>query len=141
MGRYLRGLPSHPDLVLASTARRVSETLDLILLEIPEEITVMRDRSLYLATLERLLSRLRATSGNINNILIIGHNPGIQELALLLSGEVVDELTYDARERMKDKFATGALAIIRFPEVKHWREAGIGKGRLVSFTRPRDLAK
>lgn len=139
MGRYLCGLPSRPTLVVASTARRVSETLELLLHEIPEEIEVIRDKNLYLASPESLLSRLRSTSEKIDSLLIIGHNPGIHAFALQLSGEALDEAAQDARERLKEKYPTAALAMIRFPDAQFWREVGTGKGSLVSFTTPRDL--
>ncbi len=140
MGRYLRGLRHPPALVLASTARRVGETLELILPELAGDVTVVRDRALYLATPDTLLSRLHATSINPDSLLIVGHNPGLQELALHLSGEVASEAAREARDRMKAAFPTAALAAIRFPEAQFWREIGTGKGRLEAFTTPRDLA-
>ena len=139
MGRYLRSLPSHPTMVLASTARRVSETLELLLLEMPEGITVIRDRNLYLAPAKRLLSRLHSTYEKSSTILIVGHNPGIHEFALQLSDELDDEAAPDALKRLKNSYPTAALTMIRFPDAKFWREVGYGQGRLVSFTRPRDL--
>lgn len=140
MGRHLRGLPSRPELVLASTAQRVSETLDLVLAELAGDTAVIRDRSLYLATPERLLSYLRTTSEKHDNLMIIGHNPGIHDFALQLSGEVEDEAGYEARQRLKAGYPTAALAVIRFPAAQFWREISPGQGSLVSFTKPRDLA-
>lgn len=139
MGRYLWDLPSHPELVLASTARRVAETLELLLAEMAGDMAVIRDRSLYLATPERLLSRLHAISENPDSIMIIGHNPGLHEFALKLTGEVADEAAYEARARMKDAYPTAALAIIRFADAQFWREVRFGQGSLLSFTKPRDL--
>jgi phosphohistidine phosphatase len=71
--------------------------------------------------------------------MIIGHNPGIHEFALQLSGEVANDAAYEARARMKDAFPTAALAVIRFPEAHAWNEIRFGHGSLVSFTKPRDL--
>lgn len=139
MGRYLRGLPSRPSLVLASTARRVSETLELLLRELPDEVAVMRDRSLYLASPQRLLARLHVTSEETDSLLIIGHNPGIHEFALELSGHAADAAAHDACKRLKEKYPTAALTMIRFPDAKLWCEVSPGKGSLVSFTTPRDL--
>jgi phosphohistidine phosphatase len=138
MGRYLRKQRIRPDLVLASTALRVAETLELLLPELREKPPVIRDRSLYLATPDQLLSRLRLTSEKDNNVLIIGHNPGIQEFALHLVGEVADDAAHEARDRMKASFPTAALAVIRFTRAKTWREVGYGKGEIAAFTTPRD---
>ena len=139
MGRHLRHLPAPPDLVVASTARRVSETLAALKLEKLANIPVIREKKLYLAPPERLLSVLLSTSDTINNLLIIGHNPGIHAFALQLSGEVADEAGYDARDRLKAKYPTAALAAIEFPTVQFWRDIKPGGGRLVSFTTPKDL--
>lgn len=139
MGRHLRHLAAPPELVLASTARRVSETLAALKLEKLANISVMREKKLYLAPPDRLLSVLLSTSDDINNLLIIGHNPGIHTFALQLSGEVVDEAGYDARDRLKAKYPTAALAMIQFPAVQFWRDIKAGSGRLISFTTPKDL--
>jgi phosphohistidine phosphatase len=139
MGRHLSGLRHHPALVLASTARRVSETLELILPELAGDMAVIRDRALYLATPNTLLSRLQATYTNPDSLLIIGHNPGLHEFAVHLSGEVTSEAAHDARDRMKAAFPTAALAVILFPGAQFWREIDYGTGRLDRFTVPRDL--
>lgn len=139
MGRHLRHLPAPPELVLASTARRVSETLAALKLEKLPKIAVIREAKLYLSPPERLLSILRETSDNIDNILIIAHNPGIHQFALQLAGEVADEAGYDARNRLKAKYPTAALAMIQFPAIQFWRDIKPGAGRLVSFTTPREL--
>jgi phosphohistidine phosphatase len=139
MGRYLRGLHYHPALVLASTALRVGETLELILPELAGDVAVVRDRALYLATPNTLLARLHVTSTNPDSLLILGHNPGLHEFALHLSGEVSSEAARAARDRMKGAFPTAALAVIRFPDAQFWNEIDYGKGRLEAFTTPRDL--
>jgi phosphohistidine phosphatase len=139
MGRHLRELPHHPALALVSTARRVSETLELVLPELAGDVAVIRDRALYLAHPKTILQRLRATSTEFDSILIIGHNPGIHEFALQLSGEVVSRAGRDARERLKEAYPTAALAVIRFPDAEFWRDIAFGEGRLDSFTAPRDI--
>ena len=140
MGSYLRQLQTPPRLVLASTARRVSETLALMLPELAGDLTLIRDRGLYLATPDQLLSRLREVSTNPSSLLIVGHNPGIHEFALQLSGEVVDEARRDERDRMKAGFPTAALAIIRFPWANSWRAVGYGRGQFEGFVTPKDAA-
>jgi phosphohistidine phosphatase len=139
MGRHIRELSLQPDLILASTAKRVSETLELVQRQLADNVTVIQDRELYLATPDGLLSRLSMMSGNADTILIIAHNPGIHEFALKLAGEVTDEAAYDARRRLKEAYPTAALAVIRFPEAHVWSEIRFGHGSLVSFTTPRNL--
>lgn len=140
MGRHIKGLPSRPGLILASTAQRVTETLELLLEAWGKDVPVKRDKALYLATPKALLSCLHDTPEKPDKVMIIGHNPGIHELALQLSGEVIDDETYEARKRLKDAYPTAALAVIRFPNAQSWRDVEFGKGTLVSFTKPRNLA-
>lgn len=139
MGLYLYGLLSPPGLVLASTARRVSETLDRIQRPFSQPMPVQWDLCLYLATADHLLLRLLSTSSNTDSVLIIAHNPGLHELAVKLSGEVADAAAYGARPRLKDKYPTGALTVISFPDCRSWRSVGYGKGSLMSFITPREL--
>lgn len=139
MGRYMRERCLRPDLILASTARRVGETLERLLPELDVEPPVIRDRTLYLATADQLLSRLRETSINSDNILIIGHNPGIQEFAVQVAGIIADEDAREARDQMKAAFPTAALAVIRFPAASSWREVAYGTGELHAFITPREL--
>jgi hypothetical protein len=63
----------------------------------------------------------------------------LHEFALHLSGEVSSEAARAARDRMKGAFPTAALAVIRFPDAQFWNEIDYGKGRLETFTTPRDL--
>ncbi len=140
MGRHIKGLPSRPTLILASTAQRVGETLELLLKAWGEDVPVTRDQNLYLASPKSLLTCLHDAPGKSDIILIVGHNPGIHDFALQLSGEVADDAGYEARQRLKDAYPTAALTVIRFPDARAWRDIAWGSGTLVSFTKPRDLA-
>ena len=139
MGRYIKGLPSQPTLILASTAQRVTETLDLLLDGWRKAVPVTRDRALYLASPKSLLTCLHNAAEKTDKIMIIGHNPGIHEFAVHLSGEVADDDAHEARRRLKDSYPTAALTVIRFPEAKAWRDIAWGSGTLESFIKPRDL--
>lgn len=139
MGRHLRQQQVLLDLVLASTAQRVSETLELLLPELDHSPKIRRERTLYLAPPTRLLASLHSASKTPNNVLIVGHNPGIHEFAVHLVGEVADDDAYEARERMKAGYPTAALAVIRFARAESWSEVKFGDGELAEFTKPRDL--
>lgn len=139
MGRHIKGLRrSQPTLILASTAQRVTETLVLLLEEWGEGVPVKRHRELYLASPKSLLAHLHNAPENSDNILIVGHNPGIHEFAVQLSGEVA-EGAYEARRRLKEAYPTAALTVISFPEAMTWNDIKWGSGILESFTSPSDL--
>jgi len=131
MGRELRALGLGWDCVLASPAARVTETIDG-LAESYGPLAPVYDERIYLAPLDTLLELVRATDDAHATLLIVGHNPGMERLALLLSrgGALHDELAL--------KYPTGALAEIAFP-VDHWRDVSESGGTLARFLRPRDL--
>lgn len=86
--RIGRGLPQAIgalDLVLCSSARRTRETLDLVLAAFAPRPHILIEHGLYLASPEQLLERLRGLSEEDGNVLLIGHNPALFELALVLA--------------------------------------------------------
>jgi phosphohistidine phosphatase len=131
MGREMRALGLAYDRIVASPAARVTETIDG-LAESYGPLRPVYDEGVYLASLDTLLDIVRGTDDAHATLLIVGHNPGMERLALLLGrgGPLHDEIAL--------KYPTGALAEIAFP-VAHWREVGEGKGTLARFLRPRDL--
>jgi phosphohistidine phosphatase len=70
----------------------------------------------------------------VGTVLLVGHDPGLHELALVLAGSG----RRAALDRLREKFPTGALAVLE-AELRSWRELAPGAARLVEFTRPRDL--
>jgi phosphohistidine phosphatase len=134
MGEALQSFPFAPQIILCSPAKRTRETLRLIepSLSHPHE-PVLFEEQLYLTSAETLLERLRHIPTTAKTVLMIGHNPGLHELALMLTGRG------DAKSisRLEDKFPTAALAILTFPETA-WRDVGPASGHLEGFITPRD---
>lgn len=125
MGRELQQLGFVFDLILASPARRVVETLKGI-----GEQSPTFDPRIYNAPTEQLLDIVRSVDDGITSLLIIGHNPGIGRLASLLAG--------DDQAGQIDDYPTAALAEFALP-VDRWRAVGDATGRLVRCIKPRDL--
>ena len=121
------------DLVLASPARRVTETLDEIRAGYGA-IEPSYDERLYLASAATLLDIVRNAPDGADRLLLVGHNPGMEELALRLARSDGDRL----RGELEVKYPTGTVAEIELP-VEHWAEVREGAGRLARFIRPRDL--
>ena len=92
------------------------------------------EERLYEAEPEAILTLLRGTAQKVHSLLVVGHNPGIQRVALALvaSGDV------EARERLHEKFPTGALAVIDFA-LDEWTKLHPRSGRLDRFVAPRQL--
>lgn len=133
MGIYLAQQGWEPSLVRCSTARRTRETLERVLPHLPERLRVEMDRELYLASPGRLLGAVNELDDAADCVLFVGHNPGIEDLAEGLVGGGDRE----ARERMGEKFPTGALAVVAFDG--SWRDVTPGSGRLVDFAAPKEL--
>jgi phosphohistidine phosphatase len=133
MARHLEETGTAVELVLCSPAARAVQTLDRIRPALGgAEVQVAPD--LYGAGAERLLDRVRRLPPGVGSVMIIGHNPALQDLALDLarSGPSTDQLA--------EKYPTGALLELEFP-VDTWTEVGSGGGDLVRFVRPRDLVE
>jgi phosphohistidine phosphatase len=122
-----------PELVLCSTARRARETLERIEPALGAA-SVQIERELYGASSGALLDRLRALPGDVGSVLLIGHNPGLQMLALDLAPPSAERRELDA------KFPTAALATLAFAG-PDWQALEPGAAELVAFVRPRDLER
>ncbi len=132
----MRDLGLVPDMVLVSTARRTQETLEL--LEPWDDAPLVEPMdSLYLATAEELLAALHDVPETVRSVLLIGHNPGLHDLALDLAGSQAINSGGTTERALAAGFPTTALA--EFVVASAWcdlREAG---GRLVRLLTPRSL--
>jgi phosphohistidine phosphatase len=133
MRQAMLGLALAPDVVLVSSSRRTLQTLEA--LEPWEETPIVEPMdALYLATAPQMLQVLNKVAETARSVLLIGHNPGLHELALQLTGTARDPA--DAR-RLAEGFPTSALAEFTVPGA--WRALAPGGGRLHRFLAPRDL--
>ena len=133
MRQYFDVEEIRPELVLCSSALRTRETLGRVLPGLGPEMTVRIEPSLYSFEADQLLDRLREVPGDVGSVMLIGHNPAMQELgsALAAEGDRLDEL--------RKGFPTAALAELDVP-VGSWEELKPGSGRLERFVLPRELA-
>jgi phosphohistidine phosphatase len=134
MGAWMARQGIRPDLVLCSTALRARQTLDRVLPHLGGARAAYEDE-LYLASSARLIARLRQVPVGADGVLLVGHEPGIGQLAVALSGP---GSAFEDAALMRAKFPTGALAWITF-EAKAWRGIGRGLGVLKKFIYPRML--
>jgi phosphohistidine phosphatase len=123
-----------PAQILCSSAKRTRETLERIERHLSATVPTRFEKGLYMAEAPALLRRLRRLNDQIASVMVIGHNPGLENLAHLLAGGGPDDL----RRLMTEKFPTGALAVVT-AGIDHWTELKPGCGSLEAFVRPRDL--
>ena len=138
MGRHLRARGFRPASILCSTARRAVDTLGIVLSQLDEAAPsvppVLYERGLYLAGDRILLERLRRMDDAAGDVLLVGHNPDIQNLALALAGHGDREVL----ARIAAKYPTAGFATLTF-DAAHWRDVAPGQGTLVEFVVPKNL--
>jgi phosphohistidine phosphatase len=136
VGTYLRQQGIAPARILVSTARRTRETLRFVREAWqPEAATIREELRIYAASAATLLAIAREGPAAEASLMLIGHNPGMAELAMSLSDP--QHAAADDFRRMLRKFPTAALAVIDFPQ-DDWRIVP-GAGRLIRFVTPKQL--
>ena len=128
-----------PDRALVSPAERTRETWRLMapLFDELRVDTEFVDR-LYLASANYIVSLLRHLAPEVQIPLIVGHNPGIEDLAARLSSEAQSAKGEEALERLKHKYPTCALTVLTFP-IDSWGDLSPGTGTLIEFLTPASL--
>ncbi|MDF2254967.1 SixA phosphatase family protein [Streptantibioticus ferralitis] len=126
-GRWLRTAGRLPDLVVCSPARRTRETWELVRGELAAEPSAVYDDRLYAAELPELLGVLRETPEEVRAVLLIAHQPGVQELTLALAGDAAG----DSLDRAREKFPTSAVAVLSVDGP--WSGLAPGCARLTEF--------
>lgn len=136
MGRYMRDQGFRPQLVLCSTSQRTRETLQLLsdaagwTEDAPKRTF---DDKLYLAPPGEIVDILQQLDASVSDVLVIGHNPGMHELAYVLA----DPRGADY-ERLLEKYPTAALAVLSNDSIG-WQDIDAGRLSLTHYVVPRDL--
>ncbi|MEW2286906.1 histidine phosphatase family protein [Streptomyces sp. NPDC047841] len=121
-----------PDLALCSTAVRARRTWELASAEWATPPPVRYDRRLYAAGVPELLEVVREAPPEVRTLLLIGHNPGLEDLLLTLAADGLD----DNLDRVRAKFPTSAIAVLAWHGTG-WPALAPGTALLTSFTVPR----
>jgi len=130
---HLATIDPPPALVLCSTARRAQDTLEPVRAKLPETTTVLIEDELYGASAPDIVDRLREIPEDTTSVLVVGHNPGLEDLVSGLGRDGDPELI----ARVQAKFPTGAFATLTFPGP--WKSLGSAPATLEAFVVPADL--
>jgi phosphohistidine phosphatase len=133
LATHIGALDPSPALVLCSTARRARETIELLRLRLPATTEVLVEDDLYGAPAALIVARLRQVPEAIPSVLVVGHNPGLEDLVRGFGTDGDPHLI----DRVRTKFPTGALATLTFDGP--WKGFGSGAARLEAFVVPGDL--
>jgi phosphohistidine phosphatase len=132
IAKHLARLRIQPELVLCSTAERTRKTLELVRPALGTTGTVKLEAELYAASSDELLERIRVVPEEVATVMLIGHNPGLGDLALVLASAGAD------LERIKAKFPTAALATLTLANTP-WSELSEADAVLTSYVVPKQL--
>jgi phosphohistidine phosphatase len=130
IAEHLRQLGIEPELVLCSTAVRTRETFDAVRPALPNSKLELAQQ-LYAAGADELLARIRQVPETVESVMVIGHNPGLHELVLVLAS------TGEELERLEAKFPTAALATLALGST--WRRVAPGDATLAAYVVPKQL--
>jgi phosphohistidine phosphatase len=135
IGAYMARHRLVPDFVLVSPVTRAEETWALVAAALGKPPRVARDARIYNAGPQTLIEVIGETR-DARALLVVGHNPGLHDLAvqLIASGDV------EARERINEKLPTSGLVVIEFP-YDDWSRLHRSSGRLERFVSPRLIAE
>jgi len=139
MGKHIIDHGTSWERILASPAVRVAETIELSARATENNAPVNWDRRIYLASSATLLDLLREQDGEAGtgpaSILVVGHNPSLEDLIFDL---VPDDGASPLRDLVEEKFPTAAFAVLEIA-IDRWADLDDGQARLVHLTRPRDI--
>lgn len=132
----MQSLGLAPDMVLVSSSRRTLQTLEALEPWADTPLIEPMD-ALYLAGPDAMLKALNAVPETTRSVLLLGHNPGMHELAMLIAGPAAMQMRDTTTQRLAEGYPTGALAEFSVPGP--WSRLGEAGGRLIRFLAPRDL--
>lgn len=135
IGSHIAGLRIYWERIVASPAVRVAQTIEVGAQAARINPQVRWDRRIYLASSATLLDLLREQDGEPRTILMVGHNPGLEDLIFDL---VPDDGSNPLRDIVEEKYPTATFARLEI-DIASWTQLEDGSARLVELTRPRDL--
>lgn len=135
MGKHIRDHAIGWQRILASPAVRVTQTIELASQAAGLTPPVTWDRRIYLANSATLMDVLREQDSGPNSVLLVGHNPSLEDLIFDL---VPDDGKSALRDIVEEKFPTAAYAVLEL-DIDGWKDIDENCARLVHLVRPRDL--
>jgi phosphohistidine phosphatase len=136
IGSWIGHHPPFPGLALVSSAVRARQTWELAWEAMKDQVPppqVEWSPELYCAEVGQLLHSIRIAAGaDPSTLLLVGHNPGLHELALVLTGSGDAE----ARHALAHNMPTSGLAVLDF-DTERWSDIAFGRGRLVAYVSPK----
>ena len=138
MGQFLHEEDCVPERVICSPAARTRQTLELVLPQLGASPDVQVRDELYLARWLTILTLIRQTPNVAASLMVVGHNPGLEDCARKLARPPGDAQGRKLHEALRQNYPTGAVAVLDF-DVADWNRVEAGEGELEHFVSPKDL--
>jgi len=133
MGAAMRERHLRPNLILCSPSVRTRQTLTLASVEAWDKAPKVRyDDRLYEASAQKILEVLQEVPDKVDHVMIVGHNPGMQDLAVMLA------VSRGKRQQLKDKLPTASVVTLEFDE-ELWKDLQPATGHVVLYMSPKTL--
>ncbi|MBA3766421.1 MAG: histidine phosphatase family protein [Acidobacteria bacterium] len=126
VGEYIRKHGIRPGLIISSPARRTRQTIALVMESAHLAAELRYDERIYEASAERLFAVVSQVEDSVNDLMLVGHNPGMSELLLALAGE-------------NRHMPTAALASLSL-DIEKWNKFQEQRGRLEWLIKPKELS-
>lgn len=127
MGKVMKENQFQPEMILSSPAKRASQTAEIIREKAGIDGEIRYEERIYEASPARLLEVISEQNDEIESLIIVGHNPGLEGLVRFTTGQI-------------EPMPTAALAVIDF-KINKWSEINSANGVLRTFIRPKEIAK
>lgn len=134
MGEWLRAEGLQFDRIIASPALRIRQTIEGVETGLGQRLPIEQDKRIYMASAATLFDLVRECPDMVTDLLVIGHNPGLEDLLLIAT----EGDTSPLRREAELKYPTATFASIAI-DVDQWADLQEGGAKLVRFIRPRDL--
>lgn len=121
--------------ILCSPAVRAKQTIEIAEAATTTTVPIEWDRRIYLASSATLADVIREQPDSTQNLLMVGHNPSLEDLIFDLVPEDADQ---PLRRIVEEKFPTATYAVLEL-DIDHWADLDDGGARLVHLVRPRDI--
>ena len=134
MGKYIADEKLVPDFVVCSSATRTRQTHDILLAPFGKPVPVQFEPLIYEAPYERIIAVIQRCPDSAETLMIIGHNPGLEDLtdALMMTADPA------AEKRFRFKYPTCGLSVLTF-KTPHWADLTEQSGHLERFVAPKHL--
>lgn len=134
LATYIDNSDFTPDLIICSTSKRTRKTSEIVFKSFFPDTDIIYSSKLYLAKESDLYEIIKETSDSVNNLVVVGHNPGLHEFCSML----VSDGDKTQIRQLREHFSPGAMAIFKL-SIKHWSDIKRKSGLLTNLIIPKEL--